>query len=174
MDINQHYKKTFTHTLITEMSLTSRFKALTVTSAGVTSTLLTVWGTWSRAIFSIVTNIASYLKKREGHLNKIHFQNKFTETGVDQLITIYFKFTQLIVCKLGIVGGISGSNFTLVVVNDVTSVNRTVDSLVLWWCTVHCLYLMETKMAVFFGGCVWHVKEKSGHSRNVRWRTWIN
>ena len=76
-------------------------------------------------------------------------------------LTIHFQFTQLIVCKLRIVARIRHIRSTFVVKNDVLSVNRTVNSLVLRWCTVHCLYLMETKMAVLFRGGVGNVKIKT-------------
>ena len=80
-------------------------------------------------------------------------------------LTINFQFTQLIVGEVRIVARIPHVRSTFIVVKNVTSLNRTIDSLVLWRCTVYPLYLMKTQIAVFFGGCVRHVKEKSGHSR---------
>ena len=89
-------------------------------------------------------------------------------------LTIHFQFTQLIECKFRIVARIRHTKSTFVVVNDVTSVNRTVDSLVLWWRTVHSLYFMETKIAILFGGGVGNVKEKTSHSWCVCRRTLMN
>ena len=83
-------------------------------------------------------------------------------------LTIHFQFTQLIVCKLWIVARIRHIRSTFVVKNDVLSVNRTVNSLVLRWCTVHCLYLMETKVAVLFRGGVGNVKKKTRQT----WGKW--
>lgn len=46
-------------------------------------------------------------------------------------LTINFQLTQFIVCKFRIIARINNTYSTFVIVNDITSVNRTIDSLIL-------------------------------------------
>lgn len=45
--------------------------------------------------------------------------------------------------------------------------SRTINLLVLWWSSINSLYLMKTKMAIFFWGCIGNVKKKSRHTCRI-------
>lgn len=127
--------------------------------------------------FSKCTDLVPYLK---------HFENKKLE--VQNFITKYIfpthynikktlmcahthrilLFTQFIVCILWQITRVV-IRTTFIVVNDITSVYRTVDFLVNWWFTNWLVFV--TKMSLIFVCCIWNVNWKPSHSID-KW-TWI-
>lgn len=100
------------------------------------------------------------------------FTIHFAYVGNDQL-TINFNLAQITVRKLRVIARINNLRSALVVVNDVTCMKWTLNSLVLWWRTYSILYFMETKMAVVLWSCIRNIQRKSCQSRcECRWCYW--
>lgn len=88
-------------------------------------------------------------------------------------LTINFNLAQITIRKFRVIAWIDNLWSALVVVNDVTSVKRTINSLVLWWRAHIILYFMETKMAVVLWSCIWNIQGKPCHPRcECCWSYW--
>ena len=115
----------------------------------------------------------------EDFVKSFHDRQKQTVSEMKDLIfiklihTIHFQFTELIVSVFRIVVWIRHIGSTFIVIYNKSSMDKTVDSLVLRRCTVYFLYLMETKMTIFFWGCVGNIKKKSGNLWCIYWRSCI-
>lgn len=99
-------------------------------------------------------------------LHEMHFWFSYFEnlhvklSNIRNVLTVYLNFTKFIVCILWIIARVCNIRFSLIVVNNVASKNRTVDSLEQWSPAYKSLYIVETKMAVFLWNVVRNKKGK--------------